>query len=282
MFVRHLDLPATAISAWRLLFATAAVAIVMATRSELRRVRPGAQVRVLILIGVVLGLATPLFLLALVRTDIGVAVVVAFSWPLWHTLMAWVLRGERQPPAVVVALGLCLLGLALVAVRSGSLPTGDDAVGIAAALAASVFAASQIFLFREVRFDIHAITVNLWQSAIAAIMLAPFALRGLANHPLSASDLAILLLIGGVFTGLGGVMHVAGARRLNPAATAVVSYLEPLVATFLGIVLLDERPRPIGAIGVALVLGSGLFILLRARAQPASHPPSTGTKAPVT
>jgi drug/metabolite transporter (DMT)-like permease len=282
IFVREIDLPPSAISAWRLLFAVLAITLMMSARAELRHFHPGVQKRLLIMMGMVLGLAKPLFLLALVRTDIGVAVVIAFSWPLWHTLLAWVFRGERQPPNVVAALALCLAGLAMVALRSGDIPRGDDAIGIAAALTASVLAAVQIFLIREVHFDIPAMTVNLWQSAVAAIMLFPFAAHGVITRGLSVNDIAILVLIGGVFTGVGGAMQVAGARRLNPAATAVVSYLEPLVATVLGVLLLDERPRVVGAIGIVLVLGSGIFVLLRANVQPASQPPSTGMNAPVT
>jgi len=38
----------------------------------------------------------------------------------------------------------------------------------------------------------------------------------------------------------------------------------------------------VGAIGIALVLVSGIFVLLRANVQPASQPPSTGMNAPVT
>jgi drug/metabolite transporter (DMT)-like permease len=271
VFVRELDLSSVAIAGWRLMLAVMAIALLMSARSELRRFHPGAQRRVLVMLGIVLGLATPLFLFALLRTDIGVAVVVAFSWPLWYSLLARIFRGERQPPRVVAALVLCLVGLALVAIRSGDLPRGDDAIGIAAALTTSVLSATQILLIREVRFDIPALTVNLWQSAVAALMLAPFAAHGVITRGLSLSDLAILLLIGGVFTGLGGAMQVEGARRLNPAATAVVSYLEPLVATLLGVILLDERPRVVGAIGMMLVLGSGIFVLLQnAVSQPAS------------
>lgn len=263
VFVRQVDLSPTAIAAWRLLLAVVAIALVMSARAELRRFHPGAQGRLLIILGMVLGLATPLFLFALIRTDIGVAVVVTFSWPLWHALLARIFRGERQPPAVLAALVLCLAGLAMVAMRSGTLPSGDDAIGIAAALGASLLAATQLLLFRSVRFEIPALTVNLWQSAVAALMLFPFAAHGVVTRGLSLSDLAILVLIGGVFTGLGGGLQVEGARRLNPAATSVVAYLEPLVATFLGIVLLDERPRLLGAVGIALVLGSGIFVLLR-------------------
>jgi len=268
VFVRQIDLSSTAISAWRLLFALLAMALMMSARAELRRFHPGAQRRLLVLIGMVLGLAKPLFLLALVRTDIGVAVVVAFSWPFWYALLGWLFRGERQPPPVLAALALCLAGLAMVALRSGDLPKGDDAIGITAALGAAILAATQLLLVREVHFDIPALTVNLWQIAVAAMMLSPFAVHGLVTEGLSMTDVAILVLIGGVFTGLGGGMQVAGARRLNPAATSVVSYLEPLVATFLGIVLLDERPRVIGAIGIVLVLGSGAFVLFRGEVSP--------------
>lgn len=271
VFVRQIDLSAIAISAWRFLFAVLAIALVMLARAETRRIHPGAQRRLLLVMGIVLGSATTLFLLALLRTDIGVAVVITFSWPLWYALMAWLFRGETQPPAVIVALALCLAGLAMVALRSGGLPEGDDAIGISAALAASVLAATQLLLVREVNFDIPALTVNLWQTAVAAVMLLPFAVGGAVVDGMSLTDLAILVLIGGVFTGLGGAMQVAGARRLNPAATSVVSYLEPLVAIFLGIVLLDERPGVAGAIGIVLVLGSGVFVLLRAEvSQPAT------------
>lgn len=265
LFVRWVDLPAIAIAGWRLLMAVVGISLIRALRPAWRvRAAPG-QRRILVVLGVALGLSWPLFFLGLQLIDIGVATVLSFSWPLWYVALAFAVRRERQPWTVVAALAVCLVGLALLALRSGSLPRGDDALGILAALGASVLAAVQLLVIRSVALDVPALTVNLWQTSIGALMLAPFTVHSALSGEVTVRAVAILLLIGGVFTGVGAALQVAGARRLDPAHTSAISYLEPLVATALGVLVLGERVRPLGAVGGALVLGGGMFVLLRGR-----------------
>jgi drug/metabolite transporter (DMT)-like permease len=58
-------------------------------------------------------------------------------------------------------------------------------------------------------------------------------------------------------------VQVVGSRILAAQETAVVSYMEPLVAAVLGAIFLDERLGALGLVGVALLLGAGLSILLQ-------------------
>jgi drug/metabolite transporter (DMT)-like permease len=263
IFVRHLDLPATAISGWRLTLAALATWV-------MGRSRPGTLVHVerrhvadLVLLGVSMGLSWPLFILALQRTDVGVAAVLSFAWPLWYVAIDRAWFGRRYPASVVVAFVVCVCGLGLVVLRSGSLPTGDDAVGVVAALGASVGAAFQLVYVRRIAAEVPSRTVNLWRTVVAALMLAPFTIRGTVAHPLDLTDAGILLLLGAGMTGLLGEVQVVGSRILAAQETAVVSYMEPLVAAVLGAIFLDERLGALGLVGVALLLGAGLSILLQ-------------------
>jgi DME family drug/metabolite transporter len=263
IFVRHLDLSATAISGWRL--ALAAIATWVAGRA-----RPGTLVRVerrhvgdLVLLGVSVGLSWPLFILALQRTDVGVAAVLSFAWPLWYVAIDRAWSGRRYPASVVIAFVVCVAGLALVVLRSGSLPSGDDAIGVAAALGASIGAAFQLLYVRRIAADVPTRTVNLWRTVVAAVMLAPFTVRGTVAHPPGGLDLGILVLLGAVMTGVLGEVQVAGSRYLAAQETAVVSYMEPLVAAVLGALFLAERLGALGVVGVVLLLGAGASILLQ-------------------
>lgn len=261
LFVRWIDMSAIAIAGWRLLMAVGGILAVMALRPRLREVRSRGQARVLVTLGVALGLSWPLFFAGLQLIDIGIATVLSFSWPLWYIVLAFTLRGERQPATVIAALCICLLGLVLLTVRSGELPRGDDLLGVLAALGASVLAAVQLFVIRSIDVVVPPLTVNLWQTSVGALMLLPLTVHSAAVGDLTWRSLAILVVIGSVFTGVGGALQVAGARRLNPSHTSVVSYLEPLVATLLGVIVLGERPGPIGIVGILLVLGAGAYVV---------------------
>lgn len=261
LFVRWIDMSAIAIAGWRLLMAAAGILAVMSLRPRLRQVQPRGQTRVLVTLGVALGLSWPLFFAGLQLIDIGIATVLSFSWPLWYIVLAFTIRKERQPRSVILALIVCLLGLVLLTVRSGELPRGDDLLGVLAALGASVLAAVQLLVIRSIDTVVPALTVNLWQTSVGALMLLPVTIHSAATGDLTWRSLAILVLIGGVFTGVGGALQVSGARRLDPSHTSVISYLEPLVATLLGVIVLGERPGPVGLVGILLVLGAGSFVV---------------------
>ncbi len=280
ILVRALPLAAVTIAGFRLGFASLGVLAGGLTPPGRVQLRPRGQWRRLLLLGALMAANWWLFILAFQLTDIGITVVLSFTWPVWAALFDRSLDIARPDRATVAALGVSMLGIALLGLRHGIELRPQDLAGMAAALATALSFAVMVMSSRSIHASISSATVNFWQSLIAAALLMPFALLGLHGRPLHGKDIAILVVLGAVLTGLGGTLFLVGMRTLSSAETAVFSYLEPLSATVLAAVFLHENPGAPGFVGIVLIVGAGLWVAV---AQPAaSQPPSTARKAPVT
>jgi S-adenosylmethionine uptake transporter len=85
-----------------------------------------------------------------------------------------------------------------------------------------------------------------------------------ASLPSSALVLALLIVLGGLSA--YGHLLVLRAFRLAPVSIlAPFQYFEIISATILGFTLFGEFPTPSKWLGVAIIVGSGLYIIWRER-----------------
>jgi drug/metabolite transporter, DME family len=280
LLVRQLDLPAVVVADLRLAFASLGVLALGLLRPGTVRLAPRGHWPRLALLGVLMAANWWLFILAFHLTDVGVTVVLSFSWPLWLALAARPLGHEPLRTGTALALCVSVLGMVLLAARGGHAPDARDLAGMAAALCTSLLFAITVLISRSADAALPSATLNFWQTTIATAVLAPFALLG-RGGTLDARSLGILVVLGAVMTGAGGTLFVLGMRILSPAEVGVVSYLEPVSATILAALVLGEQPGARGYAGIALLIAAGVWVVLRDPQAPdrypaASQPPSTG------
>jgi DME family drug/metabolite transporter len=262
LLVRQLDLPAVVIADLRLAFASLGVVVLGLARAGSVRLAPRGHWPRLALLGLLMAANWWLFILAFQLTDVGVTVVLSFSWPLWLALAARPLGHEPPRLGTALALGVSVVGMVLLAARGGHAPDAKDLAGMAAALFTSLSFAATVLISRSADAALPSATLNFWQTTIATVVLAPFALLG-RGGTLDGRSLSILLVLGAVMTGAGGTLFVLGMRILSPAEIGVVSYLEPVSATILAALVLGEHPGPRGYAGIALLVSAGVWVVLR-------------------
>lgn len=263
LLVRLLDLPAVAIAGYRLGLAALAIGVFgLVRRGTVGRIPRGQERRFLVL-GALMAFDWWLFIQAFQLTQIGVTVVLAFTWPVWVALLSRLLRLEAPDKAALGALAVSIAGIGLIATRSAAAPSGQDLLGMGAALLTSFVMSVVVLLSRSVDAEVSSTTVNFWQSAIAGVILAPFTVAGSLRGTLDLRAAGILLLLGVVLTGLGNTLFVRGMRVLAVPETAAMAYLEPVSATLLAAVFLAERPGIAGAVGMVMVLAAGLWVVRR-------------------
>jgi len=61
-------------------------------------------------------------------------------------------------------------------------------------------------------------------------------------------------------------LFYSGIRRVPSGLASVLTYCEPLVATVVGAVAFHEAVQPRGYLGVALVVGGGVWLAMERRA----------------
>ena len=97
---------------------------------------------------------------------------------------------------------------------------------------------------------------------LAALFLAPALVGEPAPGRVVAAGWPLLLYLGLGPTAGAYALFTAGLRRVPASAAGIVSLLEPLTATTLGLVVFGEHLGPLGAAGaLLLLLGSGLTFL---------------------
>lgn len=184
----------------------------------------------------------------------SLAAILIAAAPLFVALLA--LRFDASERASGQRLVGLVIGLAGVVALMGLDISGrlDELLGAAAILAAALcYAAGPMVLKRKL--DDLAPRVTMTASlTVAALALAPAAAMQRPSALPSATALVALLVLGVVCTATGLVLYGLLISELGAGRSLVVTYVNPLLAVGLGIVILGEHPGAGTAAGLALIL----------------------------
>lgn len=193
---------------------------------------------------------------------------ILFAAPLLVTVLSVPLLGEKVGPHrwLAVVAGLCGV---LVVLRPGATPLG---LGHLAALMGATATALSAIAVRKLGRSERTVILLLWPM-IGNFLLTGASL-GFAYRPMLAGDLALT----GVIAVLGlaaGFLLILAYQAGEAANVAPMQYSQMLWAIAFGWLLFDERPDAMTLLGAGLIIGSGLYILMRERTGPSRLRPVT-------
>lgn len=200
---------------------------------------------------------------AVTMTGIAIAALIAIcSAPLIIAGLAAATLGERLTARVGAALGLGVTGTALLIVgpRTAADLSPRFVAGVALALAAGLAYALYVVLAKATLARTAPLPLAGVTFTVGALVLAPvLAAPGVAQQ--IALGWPWLLYLGAVTTAGAYAIYTLGLREVTASVAGIVSLMEPLTATLLGVFLFGER---LGAAGVAgaLLLFAALGLLL--------------------
>lgn len=223
----------------------------------------------LLLSGIALGLNWVFLFEAYRFTSISAATMAYYMAPIWVLILAVPLFGE----VLSKGQGLCVLGaLVGMVLVSGVWETGlSGARGIAFGLLASLFYAGLILLNKAIP-DLAGPDRTLVQLGLAALVLLPYVLwqAGEESWLVTPFVVGMVIVAGVVHTGLAYSLYFGSIAKLPAATVALFSYIDPVVAVLLSVLVLGEGMTVVMAVGIFLVVGStvlsDIFGLRRARA----------------
>ena len=201
-------------------------------------------------------IAVPFVLIAMGERYISsslTAILIA-TMPLFVALLSLRLSTADQPT------GLRLLGLviglggvvALLGVDVAGRPT--ELLGAALVLVATLgYAAAPIIVSRRLA-DLDPLGPVAASLTISAVALLP-AVLARPPQAIPASALWAIAVLGVVCTALGLVVFFQLIAEAGPSRASVITYINPLVAVLLGVVVLDEHLGAMSVAGLALILG---------------------------
>jgi drug/metabolite transporter (DMT)-like permease len=151
-------------------------------------------------------------------------------------------------------LGIGFCGVILIAVptaREGS----NSASGVAMIFVALACYGVALNLSVGLQRAHGALPVIVRAQAVALALTAPLGLASLPDASFSWSAFASMVVLGVGGTGIAYYMTVTLAGKVGSTRTSVTTYIMPVVALFLGVVLRDEPIGVLALAGCALAIG---------------------------
>ena len=195
------------------------------------------------------------------RSGAALGSLITAAAPAFIAIFAWQLLGERLRPEKVTAIVVAFVGVCLVIGTGGSVSIGNDVrPGNLLLFGAAVTWALYTVLSRRLTQRYSALTVTTWAGAFGAVFTAPIAAWQWHSSgfmlPTQPLVWAGVLYVGVVSTALAFYLWNKGFEYIDAATGSLYLFLQPLVGSVLGAMLLGE---PLGwgfLAGAALIAGS--------------------------
>jgi drug/metabolite transporter (DMT)-like permease len=200
--------------------------------------------------------------------------ILVYTMPIWASLLARLVLGERLNATRAIALALCVAGMAVLIYPLAA--TGIPA-GILLALGAAMSWAAGTIYLKWARINADPMAVTFWQIVVAFVAISacqPVFEDSLHLWPVQPKTMAALVFSGLVGSGIAYFLWFDIVRRL-PAMTASLGALSvPAVGIVASVVMLGERPTAPDIVGFALIFAAAAFVLLAPSAAPTPAEPA--------
>ena len=227
--------------------------IILSTKNYRKEVPPIKKLKYPMLIGFVSLLNTFSYFYAFKNTTIANAVLTHYTAPIIVAFLAPVFLKEIITRNIILALILATTGLLIM--LNGFTLAGAHISGIAAGIFSGFTYAAIVILLRIYARDFNPLVMNFFSNAVIAVMLAPF----VREFPLNA--LWSFIIMGIVHSTIAPILYFKGLQYVTANKTAVLGYLEPVIAIIFSVLLLNEHPGINSIAGGALIMFSGYLTL---------------------
>jgi len=191
------------------------------------------------------------------------AVAIAFVMPFIMLLLGKIVLGEEVGPHRLSACAVGFCGTLLV-IQPNFVEVGAPAL---LPLVVAVVFALFMLVTRMLAKTVDPIALQAVSGAQASLLLLPAVLFWPGGPLGQPYDATTLLLIGtmGVL-GTGAHLLMTWSLRFAPSATlAPMQYLEIPVSTLIGWLIFRDLPNGLAAVGIAVTIAAGLYIITRER-----------------
>lgn len=213
-----------------------------------------------------MAISQPLFFSGVEHTGVAIGTIVTIgSGPILAGALAWIVRGEAGGIRWAGATAVAMAGTVLL--LSGGESAGVDRFGVVLALGAGLAWAVYLVSVKALLDEHPPIFIVGVIFTAAALLLTPWLVTADASWLATGRGIAVALWLAFAATALSYVLFASGLGRTAVGVAATLILAEPLTASVLGIVVLDEPLRVTTVVGAAMI-GVALLMLARAPAEP--------------
>lgn len=214
----------------------------------------------LLVSGVAMGINWILLFEAYKYTTISAATLSYYFAPVIVTAVCPFLFREKLTVKQILCFLMSTLGLVMITGIGDVGKSGTDFVGILFGLGAAAFYAMVILLNKFIK-KVEGIHRTFLQFLSAIITLIPYvaATGGITLGGMNGMGWTCLLIVGFIHTGVTYCMYFSSLKELPGQKAAILSYIDPLVAVLVSVLLLNEKMTLWQFVGGGLILGFTLW-----------------------
>ena len=212
--------------------------------------------------GVFLAVHFATWIEAVQRLTIAESAILVSLTPVWIALADYFLGNGRPARDVVVGMGLCVLGMALIGWDSLSNPSGDP-LGLGLAILGGMAVAGYLMIGRKVRQDVSTtVYVSLCYGVATLCLGAVGVTAALDLSGLPTEVWLAAVALGLVSQVIGHTAYNLTLTQLSPIFVAICLLGEPIFGGLLGLIYLGESIPTATLIGGVPIL-IGLWLAMR-------------------
>lgn len=261
VFTRNIGVTSGELALYRAVLASVLIEfyLVFIKKGGLNLKNAGRELPLLLASGIAMGINWILLFQAYRYTTISAATLSYYFAPVIVTVASPLLFHERLTAKQIICFVMSTLGLVLIIGTGGGEETAGI-TGILFGLGAAVFYAAVILLNKFIK-NVAGIQRTILQMLAAVVTLLPYVAvsSGFNLNLLDGTGWACLLTVGLFHTGITYCLYFSALKDLTGQEAAILSYIDPLVAVIISVLLLGEPMTLMQLIGGALILGFTLW-----------------------
>lgn len=261
LFVRNISVSSGELALYRAILAALLIAVFLFfTKQRIPFQDIRKELPLLLLSGVAMGFNWILLFEAYKYTTVSVATLSYYFAPVIVTVACPLLFKEKMTAKQWICFFMSTLGIVLIT-GLGDLSAGrNHLIGILFGLGAACLYAAVVLLNKFIR-NVEGIHRTFLQFLAAIVVLIPYVgfTSGVMLSGLSGTGWACLLVVGLVHTGVTYCLYFSSLKELPGQQAAILSYIDPLVAVIVSVLILGEEMTAMQAIGGMLILGFTLW-----------------------
>ena len=260
IFVRNISVSSGELALYRAVLAALLIAVfLLLTKQQIPFSKIKKQVPLLLASGIAMGFNWIFLFEAYKYTTVSIATLSYYFAPVIVTIVCPIIFKEKLTGKQIVCFVMSTLGLVLIT-GIGNLSSGNNFVGILFGLGAAILYATVILLNKFIK-NVEALHRTFLQFLSSIVILIPYVIMtsGVTLETLNVIGWINLLIVGLIHTGVTYCMYFSSLKELPGQKTALLSYIDPLVAVLISVTVLGETMTLWQVIGGVLILGFTLW-----------------------
>ena len=261
LFVRKIGVSSGEIALYRAALATILIGLyLLISKQKIVVSNFKRDIPILLASGIAMGFNWILLFEAYRYTTVSIATLSYYFAPVIVTIACPILFHEKMKTKQWICFAMSTLGIVLITGIGDVTAGSNHVIGILFGLGAACLYATVILLNKYIK-GVGGIQRTFLQFIAAMIVLIPYVTftSGVTISKLDKVGWGALLMVGILHTGVTYCMYFSALKELPGQTTAILSYIDPLVAILLSVFVLHEQMTVIQIVGGLLILGFTLW-----------------------